>query len=270
MKEIEEVWEIIRDKVDISLEDFINEINKVKSRLKVKLSDRAVAIIVARKLGVDVTDIFTPPVIGRVLELGIVKRSETRGPYRLFTLVNEKIRQLCVAFGREHVEWLKDKEDKAIKISKYVMAPFGGGKILRVTEKSIMEELPDDALPPIVSLQPALSPTIAGIKDKRGSWIVSGVILMEDISEFFSCPQCRRSLEFIDNDWVCPVHGVVEPETRRVFRYQIADETGIYSAVYYGEPVGEELTNRAIKFKASFKGDELVIFKIYEITPIEA
>jgi len=131
------------------------------------LTDKAIAVIVANELGADVSDVFTPPIIGRVLELGPIK---SRGgiPYRTFTLVNENERFFCVAFGEEHVNTLEIEENYPIRIRKYVKAIVRGAEIIRVTENSKLETLPEDALPPVFKLAPAVAPTLAAAQKSRG------------------------------------------------------------------------------------------------------
>ncbi len=66
-------------------------------------------------------------------------------------------------------------------------------------------------------------------------------VIHEEITENIVCLICKRLLELSDEERICPFHGPIEPETRKTYRYQLADSTGIYPSVYYGEPPSESL-----------------------------
>lgn len=131
------------------------------------MTDKALTIIVAKELGADVCDVFTPPIIGRILDLGPIK---SRGgvPYRTFTLVKETQRFFCIAFGEKHVNFLEDKEYVPVKIKKYVKATVRGSKIVRVTENSRLEVLLEGSLSPVYELAPVIVPTLAAPQKSKG------------------------------------------------------------------------------------------------------
>ncbi len=184
--------------------------------------------------------------------------------YRTFTLVNEDERMFCVAFGKEHVDALEGREDAPVKLTRYVIAEVGGSRIVRVTENSRMTFLEEDALPSITQMLPARAPTLAAAR-KRGSWIVSVLVLHQEVTENMVCPHCRRLLELVDEEWLCPIHGPVEPELRKVYRYQLANSSGVYPGVFYGEPPEENLELKKILVKGRFRGEEFLITRIYAV-----
>ena len=269
LSSVEDVWEIVRDQVSIPREEFFSQVRSLKLLLGDTLNDKAIAIMVAKRLGADVSEIFSPPLKGRVLELGPI-RERGGNVYRTFTLVNPDRRYFCTAFGREHVDLLGGLEERCVKISGYVIAQVGQSEIIRVTEKSRIVELPDDSCPGLLELPTARAPSIAFIKSNMGPWIFTGVIVYEEYTENLVCPICKKPVELVDSEWICREHGEVEPETRRVYRYRIADKTGIYKATFYGEPPQETLENIKILAKGRARGDEILITKIYkaEVLPL--
>ena len=182
MSGVEDVWEVVRDQVSVSREEFFSQVRSLKLLLGDALNDRAIAIMVAKRLGADVSEIFSPPLKGRVLELGPI-RERGGNVYRTFTLVNPDRRYFCTAFGREHVDLLEGLEEKCIKISGYVIAQVGQNEIIRVTEKSRISELPDDSCPGVLELSTARAPSIAFLRSNLGPWIFTGVIVYEEYTE---------------------------------------------------------------------------------------
>jgi len=260
-----EVWDIIKDQVSITEEEFYKMIDNLLQRTR--LNEKAAAILVAKKLGVDPTDILTPPLIGRILEIGPEKETRSGVAYRIFSLVNQNEARMCVAFGREHVNRLESLEDKVVKIRRYVLARTTTGEITRITETTIMEELDDSTLPPIYELPPARVVTLAQLKEIRGQRIASAIVIMQQTSQISLCPVCGREVIPSDSEWICNIHGNVEPEIRRVHRLQLADDTGIYQATVLGE-IGN-IEDKDITFKGMFRGDELYIQKIYKVEEVK-
>ncbi len=264
-KEVVEIWKVIKDQIPISKEEFIEKVEDL--RRKVKLNDRALAILAANKLGADVRDLLHPPIVGRVLYMSPVRLTVEGVPYRLLTLVDENRRYFCVAFGEKNISKLEDSEDRVVKISRYVETRLGGEKAFRAAESSKVEVLPDDALPPITRLKPAWASLAVAIKSK-GYRLVKFAVIDEQTSEYLACPICGRSLDTRDSDLYCPEHGLVrEPDSRKVFRYRVADKSGIFSAVFFGESP-ESLTSKLVTAKGYGKDDDFHIIKIYKIESI--
>ncbi|RLE79066.1 MAG: hypothetical protein DRJ52_09190 [Thermoprotei archaeon] len=267
MSKVSEIAEVVeREGGDV--EEFYRVFERLKKRYRGKLSERAIALIAAKKLGVDVTDILYPPIRGRVLSIGPVKVKPDGSQYRLFTLVTENRRYLCVAFGEEHVRKLDELEDRAVKISRYVIASFRDTRIYRVTERSLMEEIPDEELPPIIYMPAAWVSSIKEIISRKVPGVIEVAVLDSDITENMVCPECGRIVEYVEETWVCAVHGSVEPEIRRFSRYHIADKSGVYLATKVGEEELPELHTAIVK--AYPKGlEEVLITKVYQVKPIE-
>ncbi len=264
-REVIEIWNAIKDQVSVSKEEFLNKVEELRRRIK--LNDRALAILAANQFGADTKDLLHPPIIGRVLYVSPVRLTVEGVPYRLFTLVDENRRYFCVAFGEENISKLDNSEDKVVKISRYVETRLGGEKAFRAAESSKVEILPDDALPPITRLKPAWAPLAKAIKSK-GYRLARFAVIDEQTSEYLACPVCGRSLETRDSDLYCPEHGLIrEPDSRKVFRYKVADESGIFSAVFFGEPP-ESLTGKLVTAKGYGREDDFHIIKIYEIENI--
>ena len=70
----EDIWEIVSKAFpSLTREEFDNLVEDVYKKAKSFLTKRAAAMIVARNLGVDTSQIAYPPIIGRLLEVGPVK-----------------------------------------------------------------------------------------------------------------------------------------------------------------------------------------------------
>ncbi len=265
MMNAKEIWERIKDYVNISEEEFFERVRKTSERADI--TERAAALLVAKRLGFDISDILRPPILGRVLEIGPVRESRGKVAYRIFTLVNREELRVCVAFGHEHVKRLEELEDKVVKVSKYILARTEIGELTRVTESSIIEEANDALLPPIYELPPARVATIAQLKDVRGYRIVTGVVIEQQTTQIWACPLCGKEVIPSDSEWVCSIHGPVEPEARNMHRLQLADRTGMYQAVYSGDLGLVEGSKLVVK--AMFRGEELYISKVYKIEEVE-
>jgi len=265
----EDVWELVRQNVDITREEFENLVKKVYEKAAEHINLRAAAIIVARDLGVDTSLLMYPPIRGRVLEISPVKFSrsgETETPYVLFTLVNETGRHLCVAFGSFHIEKLKVLEDKPIEILRYTRAKLRKYTMIKVTERSEIRELDENALPPIFELKPAWANSLKEMSESPGAYIAKAVVIEEQVTEFFTCPFCGKSIDISDSEWICPEHGSVEPDIKKRYRYLISDKSGVYPAVFFGELDRPSILNKLITFKGYMRNGEVQISRIYEIS----
>ena len=265
MLSAKEVWERIKGSVGISEEEFYSRVTRLSERAGI--TESAAALLVAKRLGVDISDILRPPIVGRVLEVGPVRESRGGAAYRLFTLVNRDELRLCVAFGHDHVRKLDGLEDRVVRITRYIVVRTGAGEITRVTESSTLEEAEESLLPPIYELEPARAPTLAQLKETRGQRIASAVVIEQQTAQIWTCPLCSKEVVPSEGEWVCSVHGPVEPEVKNLNRFQLADRTGIYQALYMGEI--ENVEGNRVVFKGAFRGDELYISKIYLVEPVE-
>ena len=266
MSEYNDIWKAVSEQTGISRDDFEEKIKQTIEMMDGLILPRAAAIIVARDLGVDLSQILTPAIVGRVIEVGPVRKStggreETK--FCIFVVVNEKERIRCVAFGDKNVDIVRDADDKVIKITNYIIATVKNQDLVRVTENSKIEILPDDTLPKILDLPKAWASDLKSALEMRGTYIIKVGVIDEEITEYFACPICKKRLDFIESNWVCPEHGNVEPETRKIHHYQIADKSGIYPAVYFGESPYDSLYKRIVIMKGYFKGEEFQISKIY-------
>jgi len=270
--EYNDVWEIVKSSVDISKEQFDKMVLDVYSKAQSYLTKRAAALIVARNLGVDTSQVAYPPIMGRLIEVGPIKKSKSpRGetPYVLFSIVNEYNRISCVAFGEHHINLLKESDDKVLQLRKYTKAKLRKYTLVKITEESIIEILEDDKLPPILDLKPAWIDSLSELKEKRGTYLVKVLVIDESTTEYFACPICGKGLELFESDWICPEHGEVEPEVKKVWRYLVSDRTGTYPAVFFGELSKPSLMNRLVILKGYFRNDELQIQKIYWVSEEE-
>ena len=263
----QEVWDRIKNQVSLSREEFFRRVKEVTE--KADITESAAALMVAKRLGVDIADILRPPVIGRILEIGPLRQSRGGTAYRTFYLVNEKELRFCVAFGMEHVKRVEKLEDRVVRIRRYVVARTNTGEITRVTESSVLEEMPDDTLPPIYELMPARVGTLGELKSVRGLRVAEAVVIEQNTAQVWVCPVCGREVEPVEDrdEWVCPVHGPVDPEIKNYNRFQLADRSGIYQGFYMGD-LGE-IEDKRIVFKGGFRGDEILIWKIYKIGEVE-
>jgi len=265
---VEDVWDRVRSQVSVSREEFLEKVKELSRKLSWKANLRALALIVAKNLGADVSTILVEPKRGRILEVGPVRISSGRGqetPYCIFVLVNEEERLWSVAFGEENVEKVRSLEDKPVEILNYTLTSIRGRRLLRVTENSKIIELDESALPSLIDLKPAWASTLKEVFEGKGSYVVSFIVVDEDIVEYPSCPICKRSVDMVESEWICSTHGSVEPEMRKVYHYYIADDSGTYSAVFFGEPPKEKITGTKVTAKGYFKGEEFQISKIYRI-----
>ena len=266
----EDVWELISSSnAGVSREEFEDLVKRVYERSQGKITKRAAAIFVARQLGVDTSILMYPPIRGRVLEVSPVKYSSSQSggsPYVLFTLVNETNRFLCVAFGDRHIEFLRSREEKVVELRGYTRVKLRKYSMIKATERSELIELSDDSLPPLIELKPAWGENLKSLEGILGSYILDAVVVDEQVSEFFTCPECGRSVDLVDSDWVCPIHGVIDPQVKQVRRLLISDESGEYPAVYFGELEWSSILYKGIIFKGFMREGEIQINKIYKVT----
>ncbi len=265
----EDVWQLVSLSVDITKEEFDRLVRKIYEKSGQMVTLRAAAIVVARDLGINTSVLMHPPIRGRILEVSPVKYTTSTGsetPYVLFTIVNENDRQLCVAFGEEHIKTLKEMEDKPVELRGYTRARLRKYNMIKVTEKSEIVPLDENVVPPVEKLTPAWANTIKQLEENPGAFIVKGVVIEEQISEYFTCPICGKSVDIRDEEWTCTDHGVIEPIMKKIHRYLISDKSGEYPAVYFGELDFETVLNKLIIFKGYMKSGEIQISKIYKVS----
>ena len=268
MSEYEDVWDMVHKKFGLSKEEFEKKVKETIEHFGGFITPRAAALIVARDLGVSAEQVLNPPIIGRLLEVGPIKKSvSSRGetPYVLFIIVTETDRLWSAAFGEENVKILRESDDKVLKISNYGKAVVRGRDLIRVTEKSKIEILEDNAFPPTTDLAPAWADSLKTASENRGTFVVKAVVISEEVTEYFACPICKKSVEMTDSEWYCPEHGKVDAEIRKIHHYEIADKSGIYPAVLYSTEEKEKLFKKAIIAKGYFKGNEFQMSKIYRV-----
>ena len=268
MSGYEDVWETVYKKFGLSKEEFEKKVKETIEQFGNFITPRAAAFIVAKDLGVSAEQVLNPPIIGRLLEVGPIKKSTTsRGenPYVLFIVVTETERLWSAAFGEENVKILKESDDKVLKISNYGKAVVRGRELIRVTEKSKIDVLEDNVLPPTIELRPAWADSLKSASENKGTFVIKAVVISEDVTEYFACPICKKSVEMTDSEWYCPEHGKVDAEIRKIHHYELADKSGIYSAVLFSAEEKEKLFKKAIITKGYFKGNEFQISKIYKV-----
>lgn len=260
---VEAVWLRLKDRVDYDREGFLLRVEDLARELKI--TQEAAAYIMARELGVDVPEFFVPAKRGRILDVGPVRVSRGSGveiPYCLFTLVDEEERVLGCAFG-DRVNDVKGLEERAVEISRYTMARSTRQKMLRVTEGSEVRPLDEGAVPPMWELRAARAASLKDMSESSWTWIVEAVVVDEDITEYNSCPFCGKGVELGDGRWICGDHGPVDVRVRKVYHLHVADSSGVYPAVYFGEPPGEGLFKKRIVVKGHFREGELQVSKFY-------
>ncbi|MFQ6126960.1 MAG: DUF2240 family protein [Candidatus Heimdallarchaeota archaeon] len=260
---VEDVWGLLKDRAAYTRADFLLRIKRLAEEMKI--SQEAAAYIVAKEQGVDISGFLAPAKRGRILDVGQVKISKTGGvevPYCLFTLVNNEERLLGCAFG-DRAEEIKDLEDRAVEIIQYTIARSTRQKMLRATENSEIRILSDDTLPPVWELETAKKGSLEEMSKTSKTWIVEGVVVDMETTEYDSCPTCGRRVEPRDEGWFCTTHGLVDVQARMVLHLYVADSSGIYPAVYFGKPLGEELFKKKIRVKGYFRSGELQISKFY-------
>ena len=120
----DDIYDLVRSITDISREEFEDLVDRIYAANQEKINRRAAAILVAKKFGIDITEIMYPPIVGRLIEVGPVRIAKSLSggtPFVLFAIVDEKKRIQGVAFGEHHVNILRANEDKPIRIRKYRM-----------------------------------------------------------------------------------------------------------------------------------------------------
>mgnify|MGYP000324193106 CR=1 FL=1 len=269
----EDIWEIVSKAFpSLTREEFDKLVDDVYQKAKSFLTRRAAAMIVARNLGVDTSQIAYPPIIGRLLEVGPVKMSKGREgetPYVLFSIVNTEERIPCVAFGDHHIRLLKESDDKVLRLRKYLKVKLRKYTLVKVTENSIIEILDDNLLPPITELKPAWAESLKEMKQQGGTYLVKVLVIDETILDREVCPICGRPLEFREEGYYCPEHGQVEPERKKYWRFIISDSSGTFPAISFVDPPVPSVLDRLVVLKGYFKGDELQIKKFYWVSEEE-
>lgn len=158
-------------------------------------------------------------------------------------------------------------EDRAVEIARYTMARSTRHRVLRATERSEVRVLGEDAVPPVWKLKAA---RVVSLKDMSGSswtWIAEVVVVDEDVTEYNACPTCGRGVVLKDEGWICEVHGFVDAHVRKVYHLHVADLSGVYPAVYFGEPPGDRLFRKRMVVKGYFREGELQVTRLYEPKP---
>ncbi len=264
---VENVWLQLKDSVAYARADFLLRVEELAKKLNITME--VAAYIIAKEQGVDISGFLAPAKRGRILGVGPIKVSRAGGeaiPYCLFTLVNEEERVLGCAFGDRAAE-LRDLEDRAVEIARYTMARSTRHKMLRVTERSEVKVLGEGAVPLAWKLRTAKAGSLKEMSGSSWTWVIEVVVVDEDVTEYRSCPTCGRSVELKDEGWVCGVHGLADAQVRKVLHLHVADSSGMYPAVYFGEPPGEGLFKKRIIVKGYFREDELQITRFYEPKP---
>jgi len=268
-EEYEDVYKLVRMRSNVSREEFDSLVWDLVKKSEGKLNPRAAAIIVARRFGVESYDLFYPPIVGRIVEVGPVrytKGSQGRTPFVLFSIVDEKRRTLGVAFGEHNVDILRNNEDRVVMIRGYTKMRLEKYSGIKVTEKSEIEILDDTILPPITQLKPAWAESLNFVMENRGAWLVRAIVLEEITSEYSACPLCGRGVEMVEDYWYCPEHGQIDqPTTERIWRYLLADSSGVFQAIYFKEPPMEQLKDREVVVKAYSKDGEIYIMRFYDV-----
>jgi len=260
---VEDVWIRLKDRVTYVKADFLLQVEKLANELNIARD--AAAYIMAKEQGVDISEFLMPARSGRILDVGPAKVSRVGGeevPYCLFTLVNQNERLLGCAFGDKVAE-VKALEDRAVEVARYTMARSTRHRMLRATETSEVRTLDESAMPPIWKLRMARIDSLKDMSESSWTWVVEGVVIEENETEYNSCPTCRRGVEPKDDGWVCEIHGLVDAQVRKVLHLHVADPSGMYPAVYFGEPLGEGLFKKRIVVKGYFREGELQISKFY-------
>jgi len=261
---VEDVWIRLKDRVAYARADFLLRVEKLAEELNI--TREAAAYIAAKEQGVDISEFLAPTKRGRILDVGPVKVSRVgteEVPYCLFTLVNEEERLLGCAFG-DRVNEIKGLEDRAVEITRYTMARSTRHRMLRATERSEVKVMGEGAVPPVWELKTAKAGSLKDMSGSSWTWIAEAVVVDEDVTEYNSCPTCGRGVELRDEGWVCGVHGPVDVQVRKVLHLHLADSSGVYPAVYFGEPPGEGLFKKRIVMKGYFREGELQISRFYE------
>ena len=269
----DDIYELVKAKSNLNREEFENLVDRVYEMNKGMINRRAAAIIVAKKFGVDTFDIMYPPIKGRLIEVGPIRKARSPSgitPFVLFAVVNENQRIQGVAFGEHHVNLLRANEDKPILIRGYSRARLEKYSGIKITERSTIEILDESAVPPLEKLDPAWSPSLKHIKETRGAWLVKVIVLDQTVTEYSACPLCGKAVDMVDDKWFCPEHGEIDmPRSEKIWRFMLGDDSGVYPAVYFKEPPYDSLIRRQAILKGYFKEDEFYIMKIYYVSPEE-
>lgn len=269
----DDIFDILKEHVDISRDEFENMIKDVLQRYENLLSRRGAAIIIAKKYGINTTKIVYPPIIGRLIEVGPIRTAKSpsgQTPFVLFALVNEKKRVQGVAFGSRHVNILRSSEDRALRIRGYTKARLERYSGIKVTERSTIEILDDTTLPPIQKLSHAWAPSLKFIKENRGAWLVKCIALDQTSTEYPACPICGKAIDMIEDTWICPEHGSIDtPKYEKIWRFILSDRSGVFPAVYFKKLPRDSLVNRLITVKGYFKDEEFYIMRFYSVSEDE-
>ena len=91
----DDIYDLVRSITDISREEFEDLVDRIYAANQEKINRRAAAILVAKKFGIDITEIMYPPIVGRLIEVGPVRIAKSLSggtPFVLFAIVDEKKR----------------------------------------------------------------------------------------------------------------------------------------------------------------------------------
>ena len=269
----DDIYELVKSNVELSRDEFEELVDRVYMLNEGKISRRAAAILVAKKFGVDTTDIMYPPIIGRLIEVGPVRKAKSPSgitPFVLFAIVNENQRVQGVAFGEHHVNLLRANEDKPLLIRGYTKARLERYSGIKITERSIIKILDESTVPPLISLAPAWLPSLKSLKETKGAWLVRAVVIDQATTEYTACPLCGKAVDMVDDKWICSEHGEIDmPKSEKIWRFMLSDGSGVFVAVYFRELPYETIVNREIVLKGYFKDDELYIMRIYKVSAEE-
>lgn len=263
-EKITEAWRQISDKVSIGKEEFLRRVHELHERVKRSIPLEAAAYIVAKELRIEMPALL-PTVRGRILESGTIRKSKRdQTPYCLFTLVNEKERILGVAFGEEKIREIKRLDDVPVEITNFSLVRTKPKEsMVRITSSTTIKRLDDKAMPPIEEMKAAMAGSLGEMMKSGRTFVVSALVADEESREYQACPECSRAANYVSPDWICQVHGKIEPRKSVINHLKLADKSGMYPAVYFGE-LHEGLFKKMVTLKGFMLEGELQIGKIYQ------
>ncbi len=269
----DDIYELVRSSAGLSRDEFEELVERIYELNEGRINRRAAAILVAKKFGVDTLDIMYPPIIGRLIEVGPVRKAKSPSgttPFVLFAVVNENQRIQGVAFGEHHVNLLRANEDKPLLIRGYTRAKLEKYSGIKITERSTIKILDDSTIPPLQELNPAWASSLKSLKESKGAWLVRAIVLDQTKTEYSACPLCGKAVDMVDDRWICPEHGEIDmPKSEKIWRFMLSDASGVFPAVYFKELPYESIVNRQVVLKGYFKEEELYIMKIYDVSSEE-
>ncbi len=267
-EKIGEAWRQISDKVSIGKEEFLRRVHELHERLKKSIPLEAAAYIVAKELRIEMPALL-PTVRGRILESGTIRKSKRdQTPYCLFTLVNERERILGVAFGEEKIGEVKRLDDVPVEITNFSLVRTKPKEsMVRVTGSTNIKVLDEKVMPPIEEMKAAMAGSLGEMMKSGRTFVTSAIVADEESREYQACPECSRAVNYVSPDWICQIHGKIEPRKSVINHLKLADKSGMYPAVYFGE-LCEGLFKKMVTLKGFMLQGELQIGKIYEVLEI--